>query len=310
MIARRLVRWGLAPACLLAALLPAPAQTKDDAHVLKLRLYGSIIPGRDKKDARDFTQPLCELLSEQVRQRIECDVHEGTTPEDLFKFGEKLSGGGYHLGAVWGIEYGWLRQKFPNLKVLVVASSGQKNTQNCTILFARKGGDFKQLADLKGKRLADYKDVPLMDRVFLRQMFREEKLDLKDFLVKNKPVNTVKAAASAVVNGRADCVAMNRVTFARLSEVYEGLADALVEIKAGEIYPPAALVGSPEAVERLRKGLWSDLQEHLLQAHNSSRGKDCINFWRIQYFEAPDDDYLRKADGLAHDLPVSVLTRE
>lgn len=310
MTARRLAPWCLAPVCLLAALLPAPAQEKaGDAAPLKFRIYGSLLPGYKKSDANGFTQPMFDFLSRKVGHRIESDVYEGTTRDDLFEFGKKLNKGEYHLAAVWGVEYGWLRAEYPNLKVLTVVSTGDKDSLTQTLVLVRKDSGATKLTDLKGKRLAVYKDTPLMDRAYLQKMLSDEQLAPKGFFQKTEPLATVKSAVFAVKSGKADCVVLNSMTFTRLKRV-TGLGDALVELKVGEAYPLPVLIGSPDLVNGLRKKkgkLWDDLREQCLDVHNSPEGKECINFWRFQSFVSPDADYQRKVDAATRKLPVEVL---
>jgi ABC-type phosphate/phosphonate transport system substrate-binding protein len=305
---RRPPRWCFAAASFLIALVTAPAvaQPKRDPPELKLRLYGSIVHGVNKSEAKHVTQPLCDYVGRQIDQPIECGVHEGSTADDLFEFGKKLNSGEYHVGVIWGLEYGWLREKFPKLKINVVVSSGDKESLERTQLFVRKDSPFNKLADLEGKRLAVYKDMMLMDRVCLRVMLAEDKFDPDKFLVRCKPVAFARSAADAVRGGDADCLVMNNFTYARLRNLQPDLAADLVEIKSGPNYPMPVLVGLPEAVDKLRKkkGLWADLREHFLNVHNVPEGKECANFWRFQCFVAPDDAFLRGVDDLARKLPV------
>src|SRR5438067_1586897 len=129
MIARR-----LAVACLFAALAPAAAREKNDGATLQFRIHGSILPGYSKADATGASQPMFDFIGGKLGERIECGVHDGTSADALFDLGKKLSGGQVHAAAVWGIEYGWLREKHPQLKVLVVVSLGTKNEANRTKL--------------------------------------------------------------------------------------------------------------------------------------------------------------------------------
>jgi ABC-type phosphate/phosphonate transport system substrate-binding protein len=301
----------LAPLLLAVALAPAPAAaqpSKDKPTVLKVRIYNSLLPGYSRGDAKAFTEPMIALIGKNLGVPAELDVEEGTTPDDLYAFGKKLQNGDYHLGAVWGTEYGWLREKYPNLKASVfVSPNGHDDMPNRTLILVAKNSRFKTLADLKGKRLAVFKDMPFMDRVSLRAMLQDAKLEPKNFFVKGDPLGTVLLAAAAVKNGKADCVAMAVSIYFRLKELHPGLAEHLIELKAGEIYPDPVIIGSPEVVNRLRKKLWDDLQAQFLEMHTSPEGKDCVNFWRIQGFLTPDAAYERKVDTTARKFPKEML---
>jgi ABC-type phosphate/phosphonate transport system substrate-binding protein len=310
MFPRRLIPWCLAAAGLLAGLIPVSAQEKkDDAAPLKFRIYGSLLPGYSKADSIGSSQPMLTFVGDKIGRRIECGVHDGTTPEDLLDFGKKLNGGEYHFAAVWGLEYGWLREKYPLLRVLTVVYGNETKSTSRTMLMVPRGGAAKKLADLKGKRLAVYRDMPLMDRLFLREMLRAEKLDPKSFFARTEPYPSVRHAAAAVKEGKADCLLISNTTHARLADLQPGLAAALTELASGENYPMPAIIGVPEVVNqaRKRKGLWEDLRDQLLDVHNSPEGKECVSFWRFEYFVKFDDNYQRKVDDLAAKYPAKVL---
>jgi ABC-type phosphate/phosphonate transport system substrate-binding protein len=310
MIARRLVLGCLALLCLLTVRSPLPAADKiDDSGAIQFRIYSSLIAGLNKDDARGATQPLFDLLGRRVGERIKCDIHDGKTPEDLFKFGEKLNNGEYQIGAVWGIEYGWLRKKFPRLEVLAVVYIGEHDNVGFAKVFVREGSPFKKLADLKDKRLAVYKDLPLMDRVFLQEMLREDKLEPKKFFAKTETMTSVRQAAAAVKRKEADCVVMSTSTLIRLQNLQPGVAKSLVELKTGEAYPMPVIIGVPEVMSKFRtsKQLWADCQKHLLELHGTPEGKECINFWRFQSFVADDKDYQQKVEKICRKYPVEVL---
>ncbi|HEX5270884.1 MAG TPA: PhnD/SsuA/transferrin family substrate-binding protein, partial [Gemmataceae bacterium] len=262
-----------------------------------------------RSDANAFTQPMLDCVGRKVGHRIECDVYPGATRDDLREFGKKLRAGEFHVGVVWGIEYGWLGGDSSDLKILAVVSVVGNETISRTVVLVRKDSGITRLADLKGKRLAGYKDFPLMDRVFLNKMLRDEKLDPKDFFGKGETFGSLKAAAFAVKDGKAaDCVVMSNVSFARLKRVTR-LDEALVELKAGEVYPLPVLIGSPDAVNRLgkKKGLWDELQKQFLAAHRTPEGAECMNFWRVQSFVAADADFRRRVRAATDKVPADAL---
>jgi ABC-type phosphate/phosphonate transport system substrate-binding protein len=316
MTPRRLAALCPAIACLVVAVsaAPSPAQRGGDTTQVKLRIYNSLLPGLSKADARACSQPVCDLVGRQVGGlEVECDIHEGTTTDDLLEFGKKLNAGAYHIGVVWGLEYGWLHEKYPKLKILGVVSDGARDTNASARLWVRKGSPFNKLADLKDKRLAVHKETPLMDQLCLRAAIRKEKFDPKGFLDELEPFSTVRSAVVAVRGGKADCVLMNTQTQVRLRRLQEALADSLVSVWEGPVYPMPVLIGSPEVVDALRKrkGLWADIQKQFFDMHKFPEGKECINFWRFQAFVPVDDAFQREVQDMARRLPVrEALTRE
>jgi ABC-type phosphate/phosphonate transport system substrate-binding protein len=309
MIPRRFTAWCLASTCLLAVALPAAAQKKGDSGAIQFRIYGSVLAGISKSDALGSTKPMLDLIGRQVGERFDCAIEDGTTSDDLFRLGKKLQGGEVHLAALWGIEYGWLREKHPQLKVLGVVSLGDEKPVHRAKIYVSKTSQFKKLADLKGKCQAVYKDATLMDRFSLQEMIRAEKHEPAGFFEKTAPYASVRQAVAAVKDGTADFVVINIYTYLRLQDFQPGLANSLAEMTSGDVFPTAVVVGFPALVDKFkqRKGLWGDLQDQFLNVHRSTEGKECINFWRFQFFVKPNDDFQKQVDEAARKYPEKRL---
>ncbi len=301
----------LAAALALAVLAPAAcAQKKADRPVFKFRIYWSLTAGLSESNVRGVSQPMLDLIDRRVGQPFECDVCKGSTPEDLFAFGKKLNDGEYHIAAVMGIEYGWLAQKYPNLKPLAVIFAGDRTATARTQLYVKRGREAQGLAALKGGKLATYKGMPFMDELFLREMLVEEKQEPKGFFLREKvPHETVREAVTAVIEGQSDCVVLNDTTYYRLQAARPGMAKALRALKHGDPYPMPVLVGSPAVVDRLRRepGLWRDIRQELLTIHTTPEGEECVRFWRFTSFVAPDEAYEKHVKATAEKFPVKAL---
>lgn len=102
---------------------------------VKLRDYPSIVTGISESQARAATKPAVEIIGRLVGYPTEIDIE----PKDseradeahaLLEFGRKLDTGEIHLGVMWGIEFGWLQQKYPRLKPLPFVSIALTRTRN------------------------------------------------------------------------------------------------------------------------------------------------------------------------------------
>jgi hypothetical protein len=56
------------------------------------------------------------VLQDRINYPIELQVE--ARGADLMEFGEKIDKGEIQIGAVWGIEYGWLHERFPKLEMM------------------------------------------------------------------------------------------------------------------------------------------------------------------------------------------------
>jgi ABC-type phosphate/phosphonate transport system substrate-binding protein len=298
--------WRVLAAALLVALLPGPAPAQN----LQMRLYSSLLPGLSESVARGGTRPAIDYLGERVNWKIEHDIQSGRTFKDLLDFGAKLNDPkrDCHIGAMWGIEYGWLAQQYPKLKVLAVAAQGDNIVQSRTQVLVRKGSGVKKLADLKGKKLALYARVPLMDRLSVQEMLKEEKQEPKGFFKTGEPYATMGEAVDAVRDGVEDCVFVNSSTYGRLLAVQPGLEQLFTVLKSGDAYPDAVLVGNPDKINKVRKDLWRTLEAELLEIHKSPYGKECLEQWRFPYFVKVDPKYYERVDKAVRRFPSERLS--
>src|SRR3954447_585566 len=93
---------------------------------IRVCLYSSLTTGTSDKDALAAGGPMTaridSMLSAAVKAKVhnKLEVYHGKTTEELLEFGDKLNRGEIDLGEVWGIEYGWLKAKYPKLEAAAV----------------------------------------------------------------------------------------------------------------------------------------------------------------------------------------------
>jgi ABC-type phosphate/phosphonate transport system substrate-binding protein len=234
---------------------------------------------------------------------MDLEVEKGTTAKDLLAFGKKVNEGTYHFGVLWGVEYGWLKTKYPNLEVLAAITPSKIEVKVRSLLLVRKqkaAADFKKL---KGLRLARYKGAPLMEQAGLEQMLRGQKPNPKGFFRElDKPFATIKDAIQAVREGKADCVIVNVTVYNRLKNDLKNLDEDLVIVKKSEPFPLAVVIGSRRT---MKKRLWTKIQGELLAAHNKEEGRVALSFWRVRYFAKPEQSFLNEIDKAARDFPIN-----
>jgi len=257
---------------------------------MKLHIYASVTTGISKTRARGATRPLIELLSEQIDYPIEFDFRDGEQAEDLLAFGKDLHEGKVHIGVVWGIEYGWLQQRFDTLQPLVISSLGS-GFHNAARLMVRKNGDVPKLDDLRGRTLVRVRRTPLVNRLYLQKLMDEKGEDFLSF--EPSPRGTTKAALLAVRNDQEKklAVLIDFYSLLRFGESQPKLAADLVAVERSSLSPVPALIASPDQLRKLRPDLWHCTQQRLLEIHGSAEGRQLISFWRFDRFREPDTEF-------------------
>jgi ABC-type phosphate/phosphonate transport system substrate-binding protein len=232
------------------------------------------------------------------------EVEKGTTAKDLLAFGKKLNAGTYHFGVLWGVEYGWLKKKYPNLEVLAVITPTNSMVKVRSQLRVRKQKADADLKNLKGLRLARYKGAPLMDQAALEKMLREKELDPKGFFHElDKPFATIKDAVQAVRAGKADCVMINAVAYNRLKTDLKNLDEDLVGVEeSSKPFPLSVVIGSRKT---MKSTVWTKVQDELLAIDKKPEGKTAVSFWRVDSFAKPEQRFLSEIDKAARDFPIN-----
>ncbi len=160
---------------ILLLVLPSAAIAQEAA--IKTRIFHSVAPGINQTHALGFTTPMVDLLSRKVGYSIDFEFEDKQT---LMEFGKEVSDGNVSLGVIWGLEFGWLSQKYPKLKMLAVSSQGGKGEFPIQIIVPQKN-NIRKFADLKGLRLATYKNASPMIRLFRDKSIRDHGFDPKTF---------------------------------------------------------------------------------------------------------------------------------
>jgi ABC-type phosphate/phosphonate transport system substrate-binding protein len=279
-----------------------------DRPPLKFAIYSSLLGAVSDHQARGAAEPMLDLVSDRIGYPIaRLDLPKGASREDLLAFGKKLDEGTYDVAAVWGLEYGWLRQKYPNLKVMAVVSNGD-NAPARFQLMVRRHDLVPGLEKLKGKRLARFKQASLMDRLFLEEMLRKAGQDPQEFFQLQEPLPSTKEALLAVKNGEADCLMINVTDFNRFESLNAGLAASLTHVgELSDPYPAAVMIARPENLTKRRPDLWGKMQDVLLRIDQTEEGRLCASFWRMERLIKPDEQYLEEVEACARRLPIDRL---
>jgi hypothetical protein len=216
--------------------------------------------------------------------------------------GEKLNDGTYHLATVWGLEYGWLVQKYPKLKALAVVHNGNRAPWRSQLMVRRQ--NVVALAQLKGKILARAKDTLMMDQLCLEEMLRQAGQEPRDFFKLEEPLPSITEVIRAVKSGKADCLMINVTDFNYFEFNSPGLAKNLSTIKTSSPYPPPVLIGRQENLDNLQRGLWKKSQDVALRIHDTAEGQQCTRLFRFESFLLPDGRFEEDVANSVREFPI------
>ena len=273
---------------------------------MQVRIYASLMAGISDHHARAFTRPIIDLVAREIEYPLNFDIAQGATPEDLWNFGQQIEDGKIHVGIVWGVEYGWLRKRFPRMKPMVVTRHATAHLKSQ--LMVHPDSKATDLAGVRGQRLATYQRMPLMDELFLSKTVEDRGVRLPQFFATIKQHKTALDAICAVHSGEADCVMINTTLYQR--HIANRPKLELRAVALSDPFPQAVLVGRPERVNALRPGLWLETRECLQDVEDTPEGRQGLDFWRQERFILPEaDNFEQLVRARIAQYPVTALAQ-
>jgi ABC-type phosphate/phosphonate transport system substrate-binding protein len=260
--------------------------------------------GVSDKHALAFTRPVVDLIARDLDYPLYFDIAPGQTADDLFRLGQQIEDGKIHIAIVWGLEYGWLRERFPRFRPMAVTRHETDSLRSQ--LMVRPGEGVGDFAGLQGKRLATYRRTPLMDRMYLDRLVESNGKTLATYFSKIIPFPTAKDAICAVLNDKADCVMINTMVYQRHIANRPKLKTQ--EVVISPPFPQAVLMGRPDRVDGLRDGLWLQLQQCLQRVDDTPEGRQGLDFWKQESFILPaEDNFEQLVRQRLAEYPVTVM---
>ncbi len=288
---------------------PSLGDSPDATLPIKVRYFPSLLSGISDRRARAVTKPMLDLISRAIEYPLDYDIEDSLAadpaePEALFAFAKKLDAGEVHLGAVWGVEYGWMRQRYPQLKAHSIFVYGDQGGVNSQIMVAGRFSG-KTIDDLRGKILATCERVTLMDRLWVNKTLDRLGETSVSFFGEIKKFRSVREAVLAVNRGDADCVVLSALAY--WGQVANQPKVTLRPLLVSSPFAVPVVVGHPSTLEQLRPGLWQRMQDELFEVHRTPVGKEGVSFWRQARFGKPDAAFDTLVEKNVMDYPISAL---
>lgn len=202
---------------------------------------------------------------------------------------DRMSRGQFHVAVFPGYAFAWAKEKYPELKPLVVAVNVHR--YSAVHILARKDNPAKDFVALKGQTLL--LPVPNQDnfqQLYLERQCRQAGQPLKEFFAKLDWPDNVEDALDDVVDGKAQVAAVDRAAFEAYQRRKPGRFRQLKEVVRSQPFPPGVIAyyGSSldDATLRRFKGA-------LLGAARKPKGETLLTLCRLTGFEAVPEDFQR-----------------
>lgn len=270
---------------------PAGGEEALDGRTVHVGVVRSLFPDTPDGFIPIRVRPFKALLDAQ--SGLQSEISVAGTAKDLAR---QLADGKVQLGVFHGIEYGWVRDKFPKLQPLVVAVPRK---QLRAVLVVRHDSAVSNIEDLKGKAVA----LPCQSRehcrVFLHSLCRGCGDEPERFFQMTKPANFEQALAF-VLNGRVQGAVLDSVLLDWYHEHQPDRFSQLKVVQESPAFPGGVIVYSPS---RLSKGQRERIRDGLLLASKNSQGVHVLDLCQISHFEQTPKDYDRSLAAIVKEYP-------
>jgi len=272
----------VATAAALAALIPPCPAAEDTAlPSIKIGLVNSLF--------RDTPESLFQLMMRPLKQLMETQTgFTGTLSAggDPCRLAGQLQDDKFQLAVFHGVEFAWVRQKYPNLKPLVIAvRDGRPMYAHLVVASDSKAAG---VGDLRGQTLAMSRECREHCRMFLDKRCPTcGQCSTALFCKITTPCDS-EDSLDDVVDGVVQAAVVDGCSLEKYKKAKPDRFVKLKSILSSEPFPPAVVAYKPgvlsdDALHRFRDGM--------ITANQNPKGKQLLNMCRLTCFEQVPADY-------------------
>jgi ABC-type phosphate/phosphonate transport system substrate-binding protein len=238
---------------------------------------------------RDIPEPLIKitLIPFQALMReqtgLNCDL---ASPTDAYDLGKKLANHQVELGVFQGFEFAWVREKYPDIKPLVIAVNKHRNRK--AHLMVREDYPATGVAGLKGKELA----IPTRSRdhcrLFVERSCRECGSSTSEFFSKVNERLNVEDALDRLVDDELQAVVVDDVALECYQSRKPGRFSQLKDLCQSEWFPDTIVAYTPGV---FKKATLDRLRHGLMTADRCAIGRQLLTLWLMTEFENLPDGF-------------------
>jgi len=278
------MRWRLGLAIVLTIGLVGTQAQGDNAESLptvKIAIVGSfaktISPAQFQVMATTFATVL------QAQAGLNGQLVRGGSPDEICK---QLADGSLHFAVFHGIEYGWMKQKHPDLEPVMLNILNPEWLRP-TIVVAKEA-PARTFADCKGQRLAIVKPAREDTRLYLHRMCSQIGGRADDLFPDYKVPPSIEGALDDLVDGDFQVVVLEQSGLSMYQRLKPARFAKIRILEQADPFPTSCIVYRkatiPDAtIKTFRDGMST--------AHQSVLGGHLMALMKIRRFEVPTAEY-------------------
>jgi ABC-type phosphate/phosphonate transport system substrate-binding protein len=260
---------------------PNAEETHRHTSSVRIGMIASLFSDVPAATVMAMMQPFAALMEAQTGvggELVACG--------DADNLGQQLTEDKVQLGVFHGVEFGWARRKYPELRPLVIAVNQQRYLR--AYLLVRVDSKLDTLADLQHKTLAIPQQTREHCQLFLRRRCLECKKEPASFFAKITTPANLENALDDLVDGLVQACLADDVGLDCYNRRKPGRFAKLKIVQSSEVFPAAVIAFRPGILEA---ATLQRFREGMIQANRTPAGRQLMTLWKLTGFEQVPPDY-------------------
>ncbi len=261
--------------------LPWALAARQKVDVLRIGTTGALATEKQTDKEKSALVSLKSFIKEVTGYN-----NDITRETDWKELTEKLTSGERHIGVYQGYEFAWATKDHPDLKPLAVAVNLYRYPTVHVV--ANKDNPAVGFADLKGQALVLPDSGQPFLRLFAQREARAQGKDLSDFFAKITTQANVEDCIDDVVDGTVQAAVIDRAALEAFKQRKPGRFKKLKEIAKSPPMPPLVVAYFGSSLDESEV---KNLQDQLLKAGKTEKGRIMLNLFHMTDFNVVGDDF-------------------
>jgi ABC-type phosphate/phosphonate transport system substrate-binding protein len=277
----------------------AGVRADDPSQGVKIGMIDSLFQDMPLSTVMIMMKPFAAIMEAQTGVSGEL-VPSG----DALALGKDLSENKVQLGIFHGIELAWARQKYPELKPLMIAINQQPHLH--AYLVTRDDSGITTAGDLDESVVTLPRHSLQHCRLFVRRRCRGHRREARELASRPAAPPTVEDALDDVVDGVIKATVVDGVSLDCFKRRKPGRFARLKVLEVSEVFPAAVVAYRPGVLD---EATLDKFRNGMLGADQSAVGKQMLTLWKLTGFANVPDDYEQNLTDIAKVYPVSTAVK-
>ncbi len=206
---------------------------------------------------------------------------------DAFTVGQQLADHTLQLAVLHSFEFGWVQQKHPQLRPLMVAVNSQGSVS--AYVLVRKDSELTLFAELKGKEFSLPKRTREHTRLYLEHQCHDDgSCGSRDFFGHVVGSANVETALDDLCQGKVQAAVVDAIGLEFYKDLKPGCFARLRVLAESGAFPPPVVVYYAGGVG---DDVITRIQDGLRNAHKTEMGREMMKMWKLTSFEPVPENY-------------------